>query len=329
MPWLEVSLTVSGEVAEAVADALARFAPEGVVTESLAVPAFENGEGRADLGGGPVAVRAYLPYDDRLEDKRARLEQDLWHLGQLAGHSGLSIPEPAYRNIAETDWAEKWKENFRPIRVGRRLVVVPAWLTPDLAPDEVALRLDPGMAFGTGTHPTTQLCLAALEDYLHPGEAVLDLGAGSGILSIAAAKLGASPVLARDIDPEAVRVAGENVAANGVGDVVRVELGSVSESLPTAERPRCEVERVAHGLRPAPQRSGLVIANILSSVIIKLLREGLAQTVAPGGVLILSGILESQAKEVESAVRAAGMEVKERRQMGEWVAIVASGDIGG
>lgn len=329
MSWLEVSLTVSGELAEAVADVLARFAPYGVAVESTTFRPFDEDVETTGsvVSAGPVIVRAYLPQDDQLEDKRSRLTDALWHLRQLAAHSGLSIPEPEFHTVAEADWAEKWKEHYRPIRVGRRLIVVPAWLNPELAPDDVPLRLDPGMAFGTGTHPTTQLCLAAIEDYLRPGDSVLDLGTGSGILAIAAAKLqtfhgasvqtlhGASvqtlhatslpgPILALDIDPEAVRVASENVEANGVAASVQVRLGSLSNAL---EFGNWE----------------LAIANILSSVIIKLLSEGLAQTVAPGGALILSGVLEAQAGEVESAVREAGMEVKERRQMGEWVGIVA------
>ncbi|MBI3362864.1 MAG: 50S ribosomal protein L11 methyltransferase, partial [Chloroflexi bacterium] len=238
MEFLEVSLTVSGELAEAAADVLTRFAPNGVATEATTFREFDDVETTgAIVSSGlavspdPVIVRAYLPDDDRLEDKRTRLSEALWHLRQLAAHSGLSIPEPEFRAVAQADWAEQWKEHFLPIRIGRRLIVVPTWLSPELAPDDVPLRLDPGMAFGTGTHPTTQLCLAAIESYLRPGDSVLDLGAGSGILAIAAAKLetfhGTSPpgrILALDIDDDAVRVARENIAANGVAASVQARL---------------------------------------------------------------------------------------------------------
>src|SRR5436305_5708489 len=209
MTWLEVSLTVNGEAAEAVADLLTRFAPEGVALQAARVeqsPDSERGQASDE-----VTVSAYLPVDAGLEDKRAQLEEGLWHLGQL-----LPLPTPAYRPVAETDWSESWKANFKPLRVGRRLMIVPAWLNPPLAPDDLVIRLDPGMAFGTGTHPTTQLCLEAIERHARPGAAMIDLGTGSGILAIAAARLGPSQVLALDVDPEAVRVAGENVLANGV-----------------------------------------------------------------------------------------------------------------
>jgi ribosomal protein L11 methyltransferase len=306
MPWLEVSLTVSGELAEAVSDVLARFAPGGVAAE-VTSDALQAANESLPATAGPLTVRAYLPQDDQLEDKRTRLAEALWHLGQLAAQSGLSVPEPEFRAVAESDWAEQWKQHYRPLRLGRRLWVSPAWVTPQVGPGEVLVQLDPGMAFGTGTHPTTQLCLAALEDYLQLGGAVLDLGTGSGILAIAAAKLGAASVLALDIDPEAVRVAGENVAANGVGEVVRVEHGSLAAALDIGHWP-------------------LVIANILSSVIIKLFDEGLARAVAPGGRLVLSGILAEQAEEVKQAAQRSGLRVTEQRQSGEWVALLATSD---
>jgi ribosomal protein L11 methyltransferase len=317
LAWLEVSLTVSGELAEAAADVLARFAPGGVAVEAagISLPQADESPARPDAGGaaalfeagaaGPLTVRAYLPQDDQLEETRARLADALGHLAWLAAQSGLRLPGPGYRAVAEADWAEQWKEHYQPIRVGRRLVIVPAWLSPALAPADVPIRLDPGMAFGTGTHPTTQLCLAALEDLARPGEPVLDLGTGSGILAIAAAKLGARPVLALDIDAEAVRAARENVAANEVSDSVRVEQGTLSPSL-----------FIVH--------CSLVICNILSSVIIRLLDEGLARAAAPGGRLILSGILDSQAAAVKQAAVKAGLSVDEQRQMGEWVAILAT-----
>ena len=155
MAWLEVSLTVSGEAAEAVADLLTRFAPEGVALQAARIEQPPDSEQARP--SDEVIVCAYLPVDAGLDDKRAQLEEGLWHLGQL-----LPLPSPTYRPVAETDWSQSWKANFQPLRVGRRLVIVPAWLNPPLNPADVAIRLDPGMAFGTGTHPTTQLCLQAI-----------------------------------------------------------------------------------------------------------------------------------------------------------------------
>jgi ribosomal protein L11 methyltransferase len=298
--WLEVSLTVNGEAAEAVADVLTRFAPEGVAIEATQIETTPDDAGQAI---GPVNVRAYLPADANLEKTRTALEEALWHLGQI-----LPLPTPNYQTVAQVDWAEAWKVNFHPLRLGRRLMIVPAWLNPPLEPDDIPIRIDPGMAFGTGTHPTTQLCLAAIEKHLRPGQSVLDLGTGSGILSVAAAKLGASPILALDIDSEAVRVARENTALNSVAERIQIEQGSLAEIL--AGR---------FSLRAAE----LVVANILARVIIELLGQGLDQTVKPGGLLMVSGILDSQAYEVRAALKATGLNVLAEEHLEDWVAIIA------
>jgi ribosomal protein L11 methyltransferase len=303
MHWLEVSLTVNGEAAEAVADVLTRFAPEGVALEATRLETSPDSDEARPTGD--VLVRAYLPVDAALDVCRAELEQALWHLGQL-----LPLPAPAFRPVADTDWAEAWKANFQPLRLGRRLMIIPAWLDPALEPGAVAIRLDPGMAFGTGTHPTTQLCLLAIERHLVPGAPLLDLGTGSGILAIAAARLGSGPVLALDVDPEAVRVAGENTLANGVAGQVRVAQGSLAQVLAGD-----------YGLawRGVP----LVVANILARIVVNLLTEGLAETVAPGGLLVVSGILDSQAFEVVAALKIAGLTVVAQEQIDDWVAIIA------
>lgn len=286
-------------MAEAAADVLTRFAPAGVAIESLATEsAFsiqpDDAEGRPI---GPLAVRAYLPANDRLEETRRRLEEALWHLGHIR-----TLPQPEYRAVAEADWAEAWKAHYRPIRVGRRLVILPAWREASPAPDAVPICLEPGMAFGTGTHPTTQLCLAALEDYLQPGDHALDLGTGSGILAIAAAKLGAASVLALDTDPQAVRAARQNVRVNGVEQAVRVERGSLASAMGAYH---------------------LTVANILASVIVEMLGQGLAETLSPGGILIVSGLLEGQAPQVAEALQSAGLRRAGRRQMDDWVALLA------
>src|SRR3990172_4766503 len=300
MNWLEVSLTVSGEAAEAVADVFARFAPGGVVHEATQIEVTPDDKGRPV---GPVIVRAYLPADEGLAAARAQLEEALWHLGQI-----LPLPQPQYRPVAEADWSEAWKADFKPIRIGKRLIIVPAWLNPPLAPDDVPIRLDPGMAFGTGTHPTTQLCLAAIERHLQPGTPVIDLWTRSRILAIAAAKLGAGPLLAVDIDDEAVRVAKENAAANGVADHIHIEKGSLAEVL-------------AHqfGMASAP----FVVANILARVIVDLLGQGLAQAVTPGGLLVVSGILASQAFEVNAALKTRDLTILAHEHIEDWTAIIA------
>jgi ribosomal protein L11 methyltransferase len=317
MAWLEVSLTVNGEAAEAVADLLTRFAPEGVALQAARV--VQPPESEQAQGSDEVIVSAYLPVDAGLEDQRAKLEEGLWHLGQL-----LPLPAPSYRPVAETDWSESWKVNFHPLRVGRRLMIVPAWLNPPLAPDDLAIRLDPGMAFGTGTHPTTQLCLEAIERHVKPGSPMVDLGTGSGILAIAAAKLGAGPVLALDVDPEAVRVASENVLANGVGVHSSGADGKTIGGIQVAQGSLAEILAGQFGIGWG--QAPLVVANILAHIIVQLLNAGLADTVAPGGLLVASGILDSQAYQVIAALREHGLTLAGQEHIEDWVALIARKD---
>jgi ribosomal protein L11 methyltransferase len=320
--WLEVALLVDGELAEAVAEVFARFAPGGVAIESTAVTADAEDEGGQAVG--PLRVCAYLPMLEGVEETRRRLEEALWYLGRIR-----PLPPPQFRTVQETDWAEAWKQHYHPIPLGRRLIIVPAWMeTPPGA--RIPIRMDPGMAFGTGTHPTTQLCLEAIEawfearglpsadgeilrcaqdDHLQDdatgchserlsgiipstgqekrstaqaGEespTVIDVGCGSGILSIAALKLGASRALGVDIDPLAIPVAHENAVLNGVTGRLHLGVGSVSEILAGQFQ---------------MQQAPLVLANILAPIIIRLLEDGLARLVAPGGALVLSGVLQDQ-----------------------------------
>jgi ribosomal protein L11 methyltransferase len=297
--WIEVELIVEGELAEAVAEVLGRFVSGGVAIESTAVTA--SADDSVGQAVGPLRVCGYLPVDDQLEENRRRLEEALWYLGRIR-----PLPAPQFRTVQEQDWSQAWKQHYRPIPIGKRLVVVPAWLeSPD--PGRIAIRMDPGMAFGTGTHPTTQLCLELLETYLpENAAAVIDVGCGSGILAVAAIKLGAQAALGVDIDPEAVQAAQANAELNGVAERLEVKLGSVAEIF---------------GGDTILKKAPLVLANILAPVIIHLLDDDLAGLLDPGGVLVLSGILDEQAGEVEGALRAHGLVLLERRQIGDWVAM--------
>jgi len=302
--WLEVCLIVDGELAEAVAEVLARFAPEGVVIESTAVTAnADDSEGHAV---GPLRVCAYLPADDRLEETRQRLEQALWYLGRIR-----PLPEAQYRHIKQADWAEAWKQHYHPVAIGERLIIVPAWLEVN-TPGRVPVHIDPGMAFGTGTHPTTQLCLELLEAFFRDERAgpqtVIDIGCGSGILAVAALKLGAAHALGVDVDAVAIDASRENAALNGVAGRLDVGLGSVAE-----------IRSGAFSLR----QGRLVLANILAPVIIRLLEAGMVEVLSPGGALVLSGILAEQSAEVEAALLAHGLHLVEKRQEGDWVALLA------
>ena len=303
--WLEIALTVNGELAEAVADVLARFAPNGVVIESSQI----NFLGAADEGtaAGPLTVRAYLPANDKLEETRQKLEESLYYLGMIQ-----PLPLPAYKWIADQNWMEAWKRHYKPIAIGRRLMIVPAWMnSPD--PRRIAVKIDPGMAFGTGTHPTTQLCLELLENFFgkksqikNRKSKIIDVGCGSGILSIAALKLGVRAALGVDTDLLSLRNARENADANGIGAELILGLGSVAEIL-----------QGKFAFRKAP----LVAANILAPVIIRLFDAGLADLVEDGGAIILSGILQEQAQNVMETAQAKGLRMSEKRQGGDWVAV--------
>jgi ribosomal protein L11 methyltransferase len=296
--WLEVSLTVNGELAEAVADVLARFAPNGVVVENGVF--FQDA---ADPGTSlpEVNVCGYLPVDDQLEETRQRLEEALWHLSSIQ-----KLPDPVYTSIPDQDWMEAWKKNYRPIPTGEKLIIVPAWLESTNA-SRIPIRIDPGMAFGTGTHPTTQLCLELIEKYLHPADEVIDLGCGSGILSIAALKLGASQALAVDIDELAVSATEKNVFANDIQSGLITGQGSVKEIL---------------GGGFILKRAPLVLANILAHILIGLFEEGLGDLVAQDGCLVLSGILQEQEEDVLKSARKHGFGLVEKKQIGDWVALV-------
>jgi ribosomal protein L11 methyltransferase len=297
--WLEVSLTVNGELAEAVADVLARFAPNGVTTEQAVGFVNDEDEGTPV---GPVTVRAYLEADEKLEETRQKLEESLYYLGMIQ-----PLPIPVFNMIPDENWMEAWKVHYKPIAVGKRLIIVPAWLTsPDA--NRIPIKIDPGMAFGTGTHPTTQLCLELLESFVSTGRKVIDVGCGSGILSIAALKLGASFALGVDIDEASVKASRENADANGIPmDQFAIGRGSVPEVLSGK-----------FGIRNA----SLVLANILAPVIIRLFDLGLAKVASPGGALILSGILADQAAGVIASAETHGLKLEERHQLGDWVALV-------
>ena len=309
MNWLEVSLTVDGELAESVADVLARFAPNGMMTEQGVKFNDEEDEGTAT---GPITVRAYLEVNDQLEETRQKLEESLYYLGMIQ-----PVPTPAYKQIADQNWMEAWKQHYKPILIGQRLLILPAWLeSPE--PKRIPIKIDPGMAFGTGTHPTTQLCLELMEKHFDNRYSkvennssnidyrVIDVGCGSGILSIAAIKLGASKVLGVDIDIESVKNSRENADTNGVGEELLLGQGSVTEVLSGSFQ-----------FKSAP----LVVANILGPILIRLFDAGLADLVEPNGEIILSGILDHQAESVIAAGEAKGLKRNDQRQIGDWVAI--------
>jgi ribosomal protein L11 methyltransferase len=287
--WVEVSLPASAEAAEAIADVLAGFAPNGTSISG------ELGQAEALL-----TVQAFLPAEAATDEVRQRIREAIWHLSQI-----VALPEPSFRLLEEEDWAESWKVNFRPLSIGRQLLVLPPWLEVSDS-TRLPLVLDPGMAFGTGAHPSTRRCLEALEERIQPRDLVVDVGCGSGILSVAAVLLGAGHVLACDIDEDAIAATLRGAEINGVASKIEVFQGSWMDA----------AARLADG-RPAD----IVVANILAPVLSKMLGEGLAEIVGPGRWLILAGILEEQRQAVDDAARAAGLTMEAEARDGIWVTL--------
>jgi len=262
---------------------------------------MQNNHDEANRVEPNARVFGYLLADATLEYKKQQLEEALWHLGQIQ-----PLPAATYQPILDEDWMAAWKKHYQPIKIGKKLVIVPAWIKKDF-PGRLPIRINPGMAFGTGTHPSTQLCLQLLEEALQPAQSVIDVGCGSGILAIAALKLDAGFVLGVDIDPAAIKSTLENVENNQIESALEVGLGSV-----------IEIRSNQFRIKNAP----LVVVNILASVIIHLFEDGLADLVEKGGKLILAGILEPQAQNVITTANQQGFVLEKTITSSDWTALL-------
>jgi len=277
-----------------------RWAEIAIDSDTAAVDAIGQCLSSVGCGGfelrekdGETKVVGYLPVDDRLELRLDELSGLLERLPEF-GFDGAG-QELTIRTVEEEDWANAWKAYFKPIRLGKRLIVTPPWEDSGAQEGDVVIVIDPGMAFGTGSHPTTQLCLEALEQHVKPGDRVADVGTGSGILSIAAAKLGASHIEACDIDSLAVKITLENAVVNNVQF-------SCTETLPEGE-------------------FDVVVANILADVILGM-REELYSLTRPSGTFIASGIIDTRGQDVENGLVEQGFVHVETTRRGEWIAVV-------
>lgn len=296
--WVEVRVDADAESVESVADLLGRYGyNQGVVVHEPYTQDADGDQLTIDPTR-PVQVSTYLPRDAQLKGHLRKIQEGLWHLRQLG-----VVSDPVTEDRPEEDWANAWKEHFQVTRIGRHFVVRPSWRTYEPGPDDVVIDLDPGMAFGTGLHPTTELCLRWLEDLPVAGWSVLDVGAGSGILSIAACKLGASPVHAVEIDPVAVKALRHNLELNGLRDRVEVTLGDAGRALAPGEG------------------FDLVLANMISSVLLRA-ADGIAAAIRPGGLLVLSGVIEAHEAEVLAAFTERELTLRERRVAGDWVSFL-------
>lgn len=296
--WAEIACEVPSAMVDSLADFLVELTGSGVGIDNLHLDTFSLDS----LEESPIkCVKGYLPLDQHLEETRIRIEEFLAARGP--SFPGFVYVPPVITVVKNEDWANNWKVHFKPVRIGQRLVIKPTWEEYHAEPEDLVIQIDPGMAFGTGAHPTTKMCLEALERICFdacggtlPGS-VLDVGTGSGVLSIAAALMGAQEIVAVDIDPEAVAVTQENLVLNGVEE---------------------KVEASTTLLADIPGAFSVVVANILAEELVRLAPQLIAR-VRPGGWLILSGILTEKERLVLDGF--AGMPVVEIPREAEWSCI--------
>ncbi len=316
MSWMELSVEAEAEAVESVSELLAQYGYNGgIAIDQPVIPGLDGPEYTLDTARA-VVVRTYIPLDEHAEDVRSKVEQSLWFLGMMRQIGPLVV-----RPLDEQDWANAWKRYYTIQRIGERCVIVPSWLTYAPQPQDLVIALDPGMAFGTGLHPTTRLCVGLLEEHVTRSTRVLDLGCGSGVLAIAASLLGAAEVLALDTDHVAVEATRENAAHNGLADKIVVTAGSLGAGAnfghwlgAAAEGTPAASEAVDAG------RFDLIVANIIARVHVALAQD-YVDALHPGGVLVLSGIIAERETEVLDALAAVALTRIDRRVEGEWVAL--------
>ena len=295
MRWLELTVTCDNEAIEAVSETFGRVGQGSAVRPTQLIRDPNNELSAREDPTAPYEITVHLPEDEAAPAAVEATERALWHLQAF----GLRpVGELRVRSVDDADWTDAWKAGYVPQRIGR-VVIVPSWLDEPIGPDEVSLRLDPGMAFGTGLHPTTRGCLTLLQEISPMPPVVLDVGSGSGILALAALRLGAERAVCYDTDPLAVEATLANAEANGLADRVTASLGSLPA---TGE--------------PYP----LVAANLVAAALIDLAEPFAAHTAA-GATLLASGIIESRADEVLAALTANAFVLDHRLDDGEWVSL--------
>ncbi|MTI84760.1 MAG: 50S ribosomal protein L11 methyltransferase [Firmicutes bacterium] len=298
--WVEVAVSISEEWIESLSYALRETGVNGIAIDdpgALRSLSATEPEIRPDIippHGAPAVVKAYFPWETQ--------EKQLQKLAEILESMSLPISKVETREMEEKEWQDAWKIYYKPVKVGNKLVIKPEWEEYSTQEDEIVIQMDPGQAFGTGTHPTTAMCLELIEEYVAAGDSVIDVGTGSGILAVTAALLGSARVLALDMDKVAVQMAAENTRRNGVSSTVRVKEGNLLDNV--------------------EGRFDIVVANILSSVIIELAPDA-AKVLRSGGYFIASGIIRERLPEVRGVLEKMGFLIKELRHQGEWVALVA------
>lgn len=307
--WIEITVNTSHEAVEAVA---AIFSECGIESVSI-----EDTQDIIDSNTSPhewdyieerlipkdtdeVKVKGYILEGENVNSTVDRIKGLVANLGEFGIDRGKG--EVSAKEVKEEDWANCWKEYYKPFKIGEHIVIKPSWESYKPEEDDIVVELDPGMAFGTGSHETTRMCIELLDEYIRPGYSVYDVGCGSGILSIVASKLGAKGVLGIDRDPAAVKSASENIKISKSSNV-----------------------EIKHGnlLDLVHERADIIVANIIADVIINLCRD-IPAFLEKGGVFICSGIINDRLSDVESALTGSGFKILQVKKLGEWAAVAAS-----
>lgn len=310
MTWLEVQITTTPEAEEAVVELFYGSGAKGVVIESADNLALIEkdptvnyiDESILNMDPDISVIRGYFPQNDAFDEAMHQLISGIKRLpacGLNPGGCELSINQ-----MKEEDWANSWKQFYKPTKVGKTVVVKPTWEDYTPGDDEIIVNMDPGMAFGTGTHETTRLCVMALEKYVRAKDRVIDVGCGLGILSIVAAELGAESVVGVDFDPVAVDAARANVSLNAMDDAVDIRLGDLLATV------------------PPENQADIIVANIFAEVVVKLVDQ-IGPYLKPEGMFIASGIIEDRLEMVLAKLRDTGYEVQNIEKLGEWLAVSA------
>lgn len=311
MDWMEYTVLTTTEGSDLISQILMDAGSTGTMIEDKNDVALnQRPEGQWDIIdeaiaqriGDDVKVTGYYEVDEKLRDRIMHIEAELNRLKDMDLGMDLGKLETRTHSVAEEDWTESWKKAFKPFRLGEHMVIKPSWETFDTVPGDHIIEIDPGMAFGTGTHETTGMCVRLVEKYVESGKTAIDIGTGTGILAIAAAHMGAKRVLATDLDAVAVRVAAENVKINGFEGVIDVRCGDLLEVV--------------------DEQADVVIANIIADVIIGLAAP-VKTHIAEGGVFICSGIAVNRLEDVLAALNAAGYQVLDTLIEGEWAAVAS------
>lgn len=309
--WMQVKVLTTTAGADLVSEILLEAGSEGTMIEDRN-DVFENQrpEGQwdiidtaiADRIGEDVKVTGYYPIDENRNNVISSIASALGRLQALTPDVDLGKLEMQVQGFENEDWSESWKKSFKPIRLGEHIVICPGWLEYEKQPGDKVIEIDPGMAFGTGTHETTGMCAALIEKYVQPGQRVIDIGTGSGILAIVAAHMGAKEVLATDLDAVAVRVAAENAVLNGFGDKIDCRCGDLLDVVDVS--------------------GDVVIANIIADVIL-MLAKPVRERIVPNGVFICSGIAIDRREDVRRALLENDYEILDEPVKGEWAAFAA------